>query len=145
MKNISKSLMNDIFVSFLIIFFALGFLVLISTKDLHAQGCEANYPVLNDKTFQDLVAIMGYTTQSDSADKIAQYIKTNNLDEEQVMLAISKLTVNIDDRMNPNSNVIDEKFADCVGKIRFNQSENALLEKYFHNIIDISNQRRSPK
>jgi hypothetical protein len=103
-----------------------------------AMGCDANYPVLTDKNFKDLVAIMDLGNQPEGQAKVNDYLNENKIDAEEMILGMNKLTLNIEDRMNPTSKVIDQQFASCVDKVRFNQDESKLLEKYFQDFMNVS-------
>ncbi|MDR2340414.1 MAG: hypothetical protein LBF40_09855, partial [Deltaproteobacteria bacterium] len=91
--------------------------------------------VLDDAYFGHLARIMAMSRESDYADRIPSYLRQNRLDEEQVMLAMAKLNANLQDRLNPDSGVMEATFPGCADKVAFSEEERALLEGHLQELL----------
>jgi hypothetical protein len=115
----------------LLFFLSFLFICFVGTATLKAEGCSGNYPILKDDFFRHVSIISRLMNESASENKLAEYMRDNNIDEQNLMLSMTKFKVNLEDAMDPEKRILETEYADCVAEIRFNQNEFKLLGQYF--------------
>jgi hypothetical protein len=96
---------------------------------LRAQGCE-DYPDLDDAWFVHLVRIMDLAYQEDAGAKLEDYAAQNNLDMDEVLLAVTKLDANMNEQLDPESTDLEDNFGECAGKVRYSEEEARLFRNH---------------